>query len=73
MFVCGPSVIVRNYVFGKKGGSFEIRDRILFNHKDQMLKLDIPLGFAPGESIAEALYAANLRAVTKITLTSAGS
>ncbi len=65
MFVCGPSVIVRNYVFGKKAGSFEIRDRVLFNHKDQMLKLDIPLGFAPSESISEAPYSAVRRKPTR--------
>ena len=65
MFVCGPSVVVRNYVFGKKEGSFEIRDRVLFNHKDQMLKLDIPLGFAPSESISEAPYSAVRRKPTR--------
>ena len=65
MFICGPSVIVRNYVFGKKHGSFEIRDRILFNHKDQMLKMDIPLGFEPAESISEAPYSAVRRKPTR--------
>ena len=65
MFVCGPSVIVRHYLFGKKDGSFEIRDRILFNHKDQLLKLDVPLGFEPMESISEAPYSAVRRQPTR--------
>ena len=65
MFVCGPSVIVRHYLFGKRDGSFEIRDRILFNHKDQLLKLDVPLGFEPMESISEAPYSAVRRQPTR--------
>lgn len=65
MFVCGPSVVVRHYVFGKRDGSFEIRDRIFFNHKDQMLKLDVPLGFEPTEGVSEAPYSAVRRPPTR--------
>jgi len=65
LFVCENSYIARNYVLGKRDGLFEIRDRIFFAHKDHMLKLDVPLGVAPRESISEALYSAVARKPTE--------
>jgi alpha-mannosidase len=64
IFVLGHSAIVRHYVVDRKGG-FEIRDRILYNHKDTMLKIEVPLGFAPDRSISESPHSAVERVPTK--------
>jgi len=64
LFVYETTAIVRHYVFGKKDGHFEIRDRVLNNIKDTMLKLEVPLGFDPVESVSETPYSAVKRAPT---------
>jgi len=64
VFMCGPSSIVRHYVMGKHDGSFQIRDRVFYGHRDHMLKLDVPLGFEARDSISEALYSAVVRKPT---------
>ncbi len=64
IFVLDHSAIVRHYVVDHKAG-FEIRDRILFNHKDTMLKIEVPLGFTPDHSISESPHGAVERAPTK--------
>ncbi|NQZ70499.1 MAG: hypothetical protein HRT89_20800, partial [Lentisphaeria bacterium] len=65
MFVLEHSAIIRHYIIGKKDDLFEIRDRVLMNHKDKMLKVEIPLAFKPDKSISEALYSAVEREPTK--------
>lgn len=61
LLVCGPSAVVRQYHIGHSDGSFEIRDRVLNNHRDTMLKLMLPLNLKIENSISEALYSAVVR------------
>jgi alpha-mannosidase len=72
IFVCGPSALVRQYVVGHEG-SLQIRDRVLNNHRDAMLKLLVPLGFDAERSVSETLYSAATRTPTAIHETTAGS
>ncbi len=64
-FVCGPSAIIRHYVICHRSGRVQVRDRILFNHKDHMLKLLMPLNFKPDHSSSEAAYSVTYRNPTK--------
>lgn len=65
IFVCGPSQIIRHYILLKKEGMLEIRDRVFYNHRDHMLKLDIPLAFEPRESLSESTYSVAVRQPTE--------
>nr|MDA3799962.1 hypothetical protein [Kiritimatiellia bacterium] len=65
IFVSGASAIVRQYLIGHLDDSFEIRDRIFWNHRDSMLKLHVPLNFTAEESIAETLHSAYRRKPTE--------
>ncbi|MBL4701552.1 MAG: hypothetical protein JKX85_09875, partial [Phycisphaeraceae bacterium] len=65
LFICGPSVINRHYVISHLDGRIEVRDRIFFNHKDHMLKLNIPLNFKPIQGRSEACYSVTTRKPTK--------
>jgi len=65
VFVSGESAIVRQYLIGHLDGSFVIRDRLFWNHRDSMLKLHIPLNFKVSESIAENLHSAYNRKPTE--------
>lgn len=64
VFVCGPSSCWRQYIFDQVDGRFEIRDRYFMNHRDRMLKLEVPLGFDPVQSISESLFSAAARQPT---------
>ncbi len=64
IFVLDHSAVIRHYVIDHKRG-FEIRDRVLYNHKDTMLKIEVPLGFEPDRSISEAPHSAVERLPTK--------
>jgi alpha-mannosidase len=54
IFVHEGSFIVRHYVIGKTDDLFQIRDRVFYNHRDHMLKLEIPLGFEAKQSVSES-------------------
>lgn len=66
MFVCGPSAIVRQYIFDHAHGLLEVRDRVFMNHRDHMLKLLVPLTRPPRESVSETPYSAVRREPTDI-------
>lgn len=66
IFVCGPSSIIRHYVICHRSGRVEVRDRVLFNHKDHMLKLLMPLNFAPELSSGEATCSVMYRKPTQL-------
>ncbi|MBN2713550.1 MAG: hypothetical protein JXR97_14105, partial [Planctomycetes bacterium] len=61
IFICELSTIVRRYVFDKKTGGLEVRDRVMYAHSDMMLKMEIPLADKPKDTIAEAIYSAVTR------------
>jgi alpha-mannosidase len=65
-FVCDASAIIRHYVICHRSGRVEVRDRVLFNHKDHMLKLLMPLNFAPEHSSTEAAYSVTYREPTPL-------
>lgn len=65
LFVCDASFINRHYVFCRVTGRLEVRDRVMFNHRDRMLKLAIPLRFSPDHSRSESLYSVVRREPTK--------
>ncbi len=65
IFVCGESALVRQYMIGHIDNTFEIRDRIFWNHRDSMLKLYVPLNFNADESVAETLHSASRRKPTE--------
>jgi alpha-mannosidase len=64
VFNCGPSFVVRRYVFMRDPVVFEIQDRVFFNHRDHMLKLEVPFNFVPARSISETPYSAAERKPT---------
>jgi alpha-mannosidase len=66
IFVHEGSFIVRHYVIGKTDDLFQIRDRVFYNHRDHMLKLEIPLGFEAKQSVSETPYCAVTRQQTKM-------
>ena len=63
IFVYGRSAIIRHYVFSKNTSLFEIRDRVIWNERGLMLKLQVPLGFTPSETVGETPYCAIRRPV----------
>lgn len=65
IFVRDGSYLVRHYVFCRVTGRLEVRDRVVFNHKDAMLKLSIPLGFVADHSRSESLFSVVRRTPTR--------
>jgi alpha-mannosidase len=65
VFVCGPSTLVRQYTFDRTSGELDIHDRLFVNHRDRMLKLLVPLSFAPVRSESESLYSVVSRPPTE--------
>jgi len=61
IFVCGPSAIARHYIYDKPTGLMTIRDRVLMNHKDAMLKVSVPLSYQPKGTISESGFSVALR------------
>ena len=61
IFVMGASAIVRRYVLSKTQDHFEVRDRIFWNERDSMLKLDVPLAFKATNTVSETPYSAVVR------------
>ncbi|MCJ8329001.1 MAG: hypothetical protein HRT89_03820 [Lentisphaeria bacterium] len=57
-FVLEKSAIIRHYVIDKVHDTLDIRDRIFYQHKDYMLKLELPLNFDVSKSISETIYSA---------------
>ncbi len=66
ILVCDASTVVRQYLIGHVEGSLEVRDRVIYNHKDKMLKLMVPLNFDVRDSVSEALYSAAAREPTRL-------
>lgn len=64
-FTLEKSVVVRHYVIDKKFDTLEIRDRVFYQHKDNMLKLEVPLNFKVKTTKSETLYSAQERTSTK--------
>lgn len=58
ILVHGRSHIVRRYVFSRRLPLFEVRDRVFWNDRSAMLKVRLPLAFAPRGTIAETPYSA---------------
>jgi len=56
VFVCGPSALVRQYVFDRQYGRLELRDLVFMNHRDRTLKLWIPLAGEAQRTFSEAAY-----------------
>ncbi len=65
VFVLDKSAVVRTYVIYKRDGYFEIRDRVFWNQRDTMLKLNVPLAFDPGDAVSDAVYSAVIRKPTE--------
>jgi alpha-mannosidase len=65
VFLAGASRIIRRYVLSRKQNWLEIRDRILWNEPDSMLKVALPLNFPVAETTAETPYSAITRPVPK--------
>jgi len=61
LFVSDRSSIVRHYIVGHRDDLFQVRDHVIYHHKDHMLKLDIPLGFAAQDCVAETPCSAETR------------
>ncbi|MFW5750337.1 MAG: glycoside hydrolase family 38 C-terminal domain-containing protein, partial [Planctomycetota bacterium] len=61
LFVAGPTAVHRRYVVRHRDGLVEIRDRVWMNHRDHMLKLELPLARRPRELLADACYSAVTR------------
>lgn len=64
-FVLEQSTLVRHYVIDKANDALEIRDRIFYQHKDHMLKLEVPMNFEVEKSLSETLYSAQERQPSK--------
>jgi len=64
-FVLDHSAIIRNYVIDKVHDTVEIRDRVFYQHKDHMLKLEVPMNFEVQKSISETIYSALERSPTE--------
>lgn len=64
LFVTGASCIVRYYILSRTQAWFEVRDRILWNEPDAMLKIELPAAFRVANAIAETPYSAIVRPVT---------
>lgn len=62
LFVSERSSIVRHYIIGHRDDFIQVRDQVFYTHKDTMLKLDVPLGFAAEDSVSETPYSAVVRA-----------
>lgn len=65
IFVCGRSAIVRWYVFSRRVPMLEVRDRVVWNERSTMLKIEVPLSFRPEATVAETPYSAATRPVPK--------
>lgn len=65
VFVMGASAIVRRYILSRHQPWLEIRDRIFWNERDSMLKVAVPLAFAPRNTVSETPYGAIARSIPK--------
>ncbi len=65
VFVYHRSAVVRWYVFSKRCPMFEIRERVIWNERSTMLKMEVPLGFRPEATVSETPYSAAARDVPK--------
>lgn len=61
LFVMKGSALIRTYVIGKRDDLFEIRDRVVWNQRDTMLKLHVPLAMKVQDAVADAVYSAVVR------------
>jgi alpha-mannosidase len=64
-FMLEKSALIRHYVIDKKLDTLEIRDRVFYQHKDHMLKLEVPLNFKVNTTNSETIYSAQERTQTK--------
>ena len=64
LFVLDRSYLNRHYVICHATGRIEVRDRVSFAHKDALLALTTPLGFAADHSRSESLYSVARRPPT---------
>ncbi len=63
VFCCRSSYIVRHYILDKTPANFSIEDYVVWNEKDCMLKLEIPLAFKLDGVQTDAIYSAIYRNV----------
>lgn len=65
ILVYGKSWIIRWYIFSKHCNFLEIRDRVFWNERGLMLKLEVPLNFKVGSTLSEIPYSAIERPVSQ--------
>ncbi len=65
VFVMGKSAIIRRYVLSRQQPWLEVRERIFWNERDSMLKVETPLGFRARQTISEMPYSAVVRPVPR--------
>jgi alpha-mannosidase len=58
IFVYSKSWIIRWYIFSKHCNFLEIRDRVFWNERSLMLKLQVPFNFIAGSTLSETPYSA---------------
>ncbi|MDA3961606.1 MAG: hypothetical protein PF961_12505 [Planctomycetota bacterium] len=58
ILVHDQSAIIRRYVFGVSDDLIQVRDRVLWNQADHLLKLALPLNYAVDQCSSEACYSA---------------
>ncbi len=66
VFIMGRSAVVRRYILSVTQGWLEVHDRIFWNERDTMLKLEMPLAYDAAATVSEMPYSAVTREVSSV-------